>query len=265
MASCAFAKEDIEVLTNKILENRVEIIQKLYDEHIEIDPALLYSNYRNQLHPQSIESVGASHGAPNNNDSISLDDFERIYSELDEIDQKLPDLPRPAEFKEPRGLRRFNSRSDITDKTMSSSMTNLTLIKKVTTPVVAPPPPPPELEPTVKLTTADLVEFNALKQQLKAQLDEVKQIKCAEDPFGFAETGRKISDSFDRLQKFFDEIIPLAPNSRRAEIKTEANDGSSVWDMLDSEWIQSLRNLSEVRPTSFQSNFCYSNLRYNLL
>lgn len=245
MALRAFTKEDIEVLTNNILENRAAIIQKLYDEHTEIDPALLYSNYRSKLQPPLIDESSASNEAPVDNEPISLDDFESIYSAMDEIDRKLPDLPRCAEFKEPKGLRRYNSRNDVADKTVTSSMTNLTMIRKVLTTTIA-PPPLPEPEPPIKLTTEDLIEFNALKQQLKSQLDALKLNQCDEDPFGLVETGRKISDSFDRLQKFFDEIIPLSQNGPRTEI----HEGSSVWNTLDTQWIQSLRKLSQVK-TSF--------------
>lgn len=246
MALRAFTKEDIEVLTNNILENRAAIIQKLYDEHTEIDPALLYSNYRSKLQPHSIDASSASNEAPVDNEPISLHDFESIYSAMDEIDRKLPDLPRSAEFKEPKGLRRYNSRNDVADKTVTSSMTNLTMIRKVLTATIA-PPSAPEPEPPIKLTTEDLIEFNALKQQLKSQLDALKLNHCDEDPFGLVETGHKISDSFDRLQKFFDEIIPLSQNGHRTEIKVETNEGSSVWNTLDTQWIQSLRKLSQVK------------------
>lgn len=259
MASCAFAKEDIEILTNNILKNRVAIIQKLYDEHTDIDPALLYSNYRNQLQPSSAENPSASEGAHVGDDPISMDEFERIYNAMDEIDKKLPELPKIVDFKEPKGLRRYNSKNDIGDKTMMSSMTNITLIKKVTAPAVA-PPPPSDTEPPVKLTTADLIEFNALKQQLKSQLDAFKRNDCDEDAFGFAEMGRKISDSFERLQKFFDEIIPLSQNRTPTQIKTETNDGSSVWNTLDTQWIESLRKLSEVISTLEN---CSHKIRFN--
>lgn len=252
MAALTFAKEDIEILTNNILDNRASIIQKLYDEHIEIDPNLLYSNYRSQLQPSKNESEQAH----DDNDPLSFDDFQRIYNEMDEIDKKLSDLPKTQEFKEPKGLRRYNSKHDIVDKTMMSSMTNLTMIKRATAPMAAPlllppPPPPPKLEPSIELTTEHLIEFNALKQHLKSQLDACKLNHCDDDPFGLADTGRKISESFERLQKFFDEIIPLAAaNGIRTEIKTEADDGPSVWNTLDTQWIQSLRKLSEVELTT---------------
>lgn len=255
MAAHAFAKEDIEILTNNILNNRASIIQKLYDEHIEIDPNLLYSNYRSQLQPSKNENTSATEQAQIDDDPLRFDDFQQIYNEMDEIDKKLPDLPKTQEFKEPKGLRRYNSKHDIVDKTMMSSMTNLTMIKRATAPMAAPlpppPPPPPELEPSIELTTEQLIEFNALKQHLKSQLDACKLNNCDDDPFGLADTGRKISDSFDRLQMFFDEIIPLAAmNGIRTEIKTEADDRPSVWNTLDTQWIQSLRKLSEVKLTT---------------
>lgn len=248
MASCVFSKEDIDILTNNILENRAEILQTLYDAHTEIDPAWLYSNYRHKLHPPPTEDASASDGAFEYDEPISVDDFEEIYNAMDEIDKKLPDLPKSAEFKEPKGLRRYNSKNDIADKTMSASMTNLTLIKKVTATAVAPPPPAPEPpKPSVKLTDADLIEFNALKGQIRSQMDAIKLNSCDKDPFGLVETGRKLAESFDRLQKFFDEIIPLTKNSVRTEIKTEMEEGSTVWDTLDTQWIESLRKLSEVK------------------
>lgn len=245
MASQACTKQDIENLTNRVLENRVSIIQTLYNEHTEIDPALLYSNYRSQLEPLLNEFPAVTDKA--NDDLMSVDDFSSHFLAFDEVDKKLPDPPKTIDFKEPKGLRRYNSKTDIVDKTMTSSMTNLAMIKKPT--FLAPPPPPPlpsEPEPLIQLTTEDLIEFNQMKQQFKSQLDAYRSNNYDEDSYGFTETARKASDSFDRLQKFFGEFIPLFRNDSQAENRAEKGDSSSVWDTLDTEWIQALRNISEV-------------------
>lgn len=246
MASQACTKQDIEILTNRVLENRVSIIQTLYNEHTELDPAMLYSNHRSQLEPLLNELPRVTDKV--NSDLMSVDDFSSHFLAWDEIDKKLPDPPKTVDFKEPKVLRRYNSKTDIVDKTMSSSMTNLTMIKKpmFLAPPPPPPPPPSEAEPSIQLTTEELIEFNTLKQQFESQLESFRSNNYDEDMFGFTETARKASDSFDRLQKFFSEFIPLFRNEPQAENRAEAGDSSSVWDTLDTEWIQALRNISEV-------------------
>lgn len=270
MSSQTITKEDIDILTKNILKNRAKIIQTLYDEHIELDTALLYANYRNALQTSSDEStVIESKESFIDREPISLDEFESIYNALDEIDKKLPDASKGGgDFKEPKGLRRYNSKMDMTDKALHSSMSNLTIIKKTNAPFLSPPPmkPPPPPPPStanskelsVKLTDDDLVEFNALKKQLKIQLDALDTIDSDEDPFNLAGIGRKISDSFDRLQMFFNEISPLA----KADHPTAAKVESTVWNILDDQWIYSLRKLSEVHISFIRSSHQISYRKY---
>lgn len=243
MASRAFPNEDIEILTNNIMRIRNGIIQELYDEHVEIDPELIYSNCRNQLRSHSSDDAGASAEVRSGSGRIGVDYFKEIYDAMDEVDKRVPDLPK-NESKESKGLRRYNSRSDIVDRTMLSSMSNLTMIKKIMMPAPV-PQPHIETEPSIKLTTNHLIEFNALKQELKSQLDACKLTGHDEDPFGFAETGKKITATLERLQTFFDEIIPLQ-NGMRITTQVDSNDHAEVWNIIDAEWMQSLHKLSEV-------------------
>lgn len=251
MDPITISKKDVETLTNNIFENRTKILEVLCNEYVEIDPDLLYSNYRHKFASQMSECAGAPHSAAGENDEISVDEFEEIFTAMEEIDTKLPDLPN-SEFKEPQGVRRYGSKCDVNDSTMSSSMKNLTLIRRATVPFMSILPPRPPQEPSlspesdIKLTNEDLAAFNALKRQIKDQLNVVASIERNEDPFGLAETGRKISESFDRLKKFLNEIITLAEQGNHIKIKKETYAGSGVSKVLDDQWIQSLRELSEV-------------------
>lgn len=237
----SIAKQDIDILTNQILENLKEILQTIYDEHVEIDSSLLYENFREECQ-KNLNQNSESNTA--DCEPISLDEFEKIFNRLDGIDRKLAD-PESHSHEAHRTntnktMKRFNSVNDI-DKTMMLSTTNLNMTTKFAAPHPVAPVPKPTATSNVphKYSEKELIEFNSIKEQIRIRLETINSNGNKND-LDYDDVQKIFFASFDRLEIFFREIIKLKSTNT-----AEQNTSNSLKN-LDSDFCDLLKKLSEV-------------------
>lgn len=238
-----------------VLENEKEILEVLSAEHTEIEECMFGEKLRQQIETTEKSSdtvIG------DNNEEISVDDFENIMNAYDEINKSLTKnssathiASHDAVRKERNianmsslnmSIRRVASMSDINKTMCAPSNLNTTKMFADSQILMPPPQAPGAVEssnPLPKLTIEQLKEFNALKSQIEKHLmnlDE-KENSDVTDMVNITDTFMK---SYDRFQAFFREITKLKISEAKNSV------GTTVLGNLDSELCDLLKKLAEV-------------------
>lgn len=263
------SKSDIEALTKQVSNDKINIWNVIYREHNEIDPSLLCDRL-NEEYTAKINKINESHLSDNQDDDqiISLDDFEFYFSKLDEIDKKLHGVdPKttnaaaiPAQRKETQTTKRMGSMTDLNKSLWkSSSLLNLTTATKTFAEPMAPPlktlskPKIDEKKSTAddqkvhKISAEQLAEFNAIKLKIHKQLEDNELNEKREDAM-LNSIRSKISISVERLKSFFEEFDKLK------SFQNAENCENTALHHLDDELLEMLKKFSEVIYHKFLFN-----------
>lgn len=282
-SSGVVSKGDIKILTQQALIDRPSLLRGIAECYQEISSTLLPENIRNE-YTKNVEQVNGSHRTDsdeNDNHPISLDDFDKYFSKLDQIDKELhPTIVHEPKVMGPPGMQRkapdtMKRMGSITDVSRSlhktSSMMNLN-----TKTFVEPRPPQlfkgsstkalnapkmADIEEASKYHVSPelLDEFNAVKDRVQTQLIAMQH---GTDTNSVRLNGiwEKLKASTDRLSRFMNEF---------ERMKTLVNDtncnNNDRFKCVDDTFIDRLRNLVEVNRMFIFLRCCSSFLICDLL
>lgn len=247
------SKQDIEILTKQVLEQKYDILNAIKRNHVEIDPSLLRQNFLAEFESKLNKLNTQNESESDECSPISLDDFESIFQQLDNFDKKLGESTKDRTMVNPTStvntrtealqIKRFGSITDI-NRTMMRTSSLLNLTSKGFAEPIAPAPRTANYSKHTQITPklrCDSTPFgktlgaqhDAIRDESKPllspkQLDEFNSLiddvkfRLANDDSNdddeiLSEFRKKYLTSFERLNIFFEEIQKLESNESTDE------------------------------------------------
>lgn len=270
------SKSDIEVLTNQVLDQKHNILEKIQQNHIEIDQSLLRQHFSADFESKMEKLNDLKKSMDENGSPISLDEFDEIFQKLDAIDKELTDpkerLMRPPSSTahpkvETNPMKRFGSMTDL-NRTMMRTSSMLNLSTKGFLEPTAPVPRSHHNQqsssllkiaerdsvtssiPIIPLTVEQIAEFNLLIKDVEERLANPELNDSTSDEI-LSDFQSKYAVSFERLNELFNEVNKLQTAESNVDVLKDPLNN------LDTALLQSMTVLSEVFCTPTYCSFTF--------